>query len=358
MADAPIAKTGSLQSVSEGVRNQGQDWSPGLVSVVVPIYGVEDYLERCLDSLLGQTYRRLELILVDDGSPDRCGAICDAYASRDQRIRVIHQQNAGVSAARNNGLGSAGGEFLMFVDPDDWVHTDLVEHLVEVASTTHADLTVCGFVRVSDGDQPSLSAQGDVDVMNGFEALHLYAGTKAGLMTAPWGKLYRRHLYEHIEFPVGRRYEDDFTTYRVVAGAGTVAVSSRELYFYFVRPTSATLRPQHFEGLLDRAEALMGQARFFDGLGVLDSSRASYKKAFLIYRQVRGDVLASGRDDLIAALRSSTKEAARSVTRNDDSFSMRLFARIYPCMPAVFDGGIALRRRAVKLLGSSMLKTD
>lgn len=204
-----------------------------LISIIVPVYKVEPYLRECIDSILAQTYRDFELILVDDGSPDRCGAICDEYAAQDSRIRVVHQENGGLSAARNTGLEIAAGDYITFVDSDDVVHPEYLSFLFEILCKTGADISICRFLRYS-GETPAaepceiaISA-----VMTGRESCYALYGDEAVVYTTAWGKLYRRKLFEGVRYPVGRIHEDEATTYKLLYQANKVAVLENELYLY------------------------------------------------------------------------------------------------------------------------------
>ena len=142
-----------------------------LISVVVPVFKVEGYLNRCVDSVLGQTYDNFELILVDDGSPDRCGEICDEYAGRDQRVRVLHKENSGLSAARNSGIEIARGDYLTFLDSDDWVHELYLERLHNLLITTSSDISVGNFIQTVEEDVEVDLTNPKIEVLSGLEAL-------------------------------------------------------------------------------------------------------------------------------------------------------------------------------------------
>ena len=207
-----------------------------LISVIVPVYKVEPYLRRCLDSLVGQTYTNLEILLVDDGSPDRCGAICDEYAARDSRITVIHQKNGGVSAARNTGLDAAKGEWLGFVDSDDWIEPEMYAALLEAAVRTGADIAVCGkwleYARRS--KQVCWETE---QLLTREEAMGQLLDDRQ-MQNSLWDKLVRRELFAGIRFPVGKRYEDLAVMYRVIEQASRVCCLPRPMYHYLQRQGS------------------------------------------------------------------------------------------------------------------------
>lgn len=211
-----------------------------MISVIVPVYKVEPYLRQCIDSILAQTYTDFELILVDDGSPDNCGAICDEYARRDARIRVIHQENGGLSAARNAGIDIAKGEYLSFVDSDDMITETYLEKLLDTLTKEHADISVCGMLKFQDGTEPETSSDEIelVETMSGRDAcLSIYRmDGKVPVMAC--GKLYKRGLFEEIRYPKGRIHEDDATTPRVLYNASCVVTNSTRLYLYRQRAGS------------------------------------------------------------------------------------------------------------------------
>ena len=194
------------------------------ISVIVPVYKVEKFLHRCVDSILGQTFRDFELILVDDGSPDSCGEICEAYAARDSRIHVIHQQNGGLSAARNTGIdwvmAESHSHWLAFVDSDDWVHPEFLQQLYRAAEQTLCKISVCGFYR-TEGDP--LPEGEDFSIHDSVTAV-------------AWNKLYHRSLFKKLRYPIGKLHEDEFTTYKAIYQAGKIGVTPARLYAYYQNP--------------------------------------------------------------------------------------------------------------------------
>ena len=207
-----------------------------LISVIVPVYRVEEYLERCVKSILSQTYKNLEVILVDDGSPDQCPAICDACAEKDARVKVIHQENKGLSGARNAGIDAASGEYLAFVDSDDYVSPHFIEELYQLLQDTGCAIGQCRFSYV----------KGDGLVEEGDSAFCIYRGEslmeqlygpeeKATCFVVAWNKLYRAELFKEtgIRYPEGRIHEDEATTYRLFHEAKKLAFLDRALYGYY-----------------------------------------------------------------------------------------------------------------------------
>ncbi len=211
------------------------------ISVIVPVYGVEQYLPKCLDSLLNQTFRDLEVIAVDDGSPDRCGEICDEYGEKDSRVRVIHKENGGLSSARNAGLDIARGEFLSFVDSDDTVTPDCYEKCTQYSEKYGADVVCFGNWEISmdTGERkPGLCPQKE-EVISGKELTRRIL-TWENLDSAACDKLFRRELFDGIRFPVGVWSEDVAVIYRATLKAEKAALCPERFYCYLIREGSIT----------------------------------------------------------------------------------------------------------------------
>ena len=203
------------------------------ISVIVPVYKVEPYLRKCLDSIVGQTYRNLEIILVDDGSPDNCGAICDEYAARDERIKVIHKENGGVASARNAGLAMANGDYIGWIDSDDWIETDMLEFLLEGAQRHGADIAVCGRVEVYPTRQVPLGWENE-KILDAEQAIGFLLEDDL-LRNYLCDKLWRRELFQDICFPEGRNFEDVAVTYRLIEKAEKIVCLPGYKYFYLQR---------------------------------------------------------------------------------------------------------------------------
>ena len=259
-----------------------------LVSVIVPVYNVERYLPACVESILGQTHRNIEVILVDDGSSDGCGSLCDDYAHRDRRVRTIHQANRGLSAARNAGLDVAEGEFVSFVDSDDAVSPFFVETLLggmvaeipKSGSSFSVDIVQCGFCRERQELERPL---GEVayERLTGLQASERLQFDSTGGCTVVWNKLYRRELFENLRFPEGKRHEDEFVTYWALWMAGGVSVTDACLYYYRQRGDSITGKGFDAHSL-DAIEALEQRAAFYrehgeERLAVLTDATTCYR---------------------------------------------------------------------------------
>ncbi len=234
------------------------------ISVIVPVYKVEPYLRRCVDSILGQSFTDFELILVDDGSPDGCPAICDEYAAKDSRILVIHQENAGLSAARNAGIdwvfANSGSQWLTFIDSDDWVHPEYLQRLLAAAETMGCSLSVCGLLRTEGGALPEGLQETQAERLTANEFYCNRAGEHFS-PAAACAKLYFRELFLHLRFPVGKFHEDEFTTYQTVYRAGEVAMCTQLLYAYYTNP-AGIMHTQWSPRKMDAVEAYERQLAF------------------------------------------------------------------------------------------------
>ncbi len=212
-----------------------------MISIIVPIYNVERYLERCVNSLISQTYKDIEIILVDDGATDNSGIICDKLGEQDERIRVIHKKNGGLSDARNVGISVSNGKYILLVDSDDYVEYTMCEELIKVAEETDADLVSFREQKVDEESGavmgPPLKETKNVEVMSGYEAGEKYLYGKY-IQHSACSKLYKRKLFDRVVFPVGMLAEDYATTYLYVFYSDKVAYYDRKLYFYSIRANS------------------------------------------------------------------------------------------------------------------------
>lgn len=236
-----------------------------LISVIVPVYKVEKFLNTCLNSILKQTYTNFELILVDDGSPDNSGQICDEFAKKDSRIKVIHQKNGGLSVARNSAINVAKGDYLTFIDSDDFIFSEYLEKLVNACETYCADIAVCGTIRCSSTDSletvqthPSSCAC----VSFGDDRMHEFFVSDK-ITTMACSKLYNRTIFQHLRFPIGKYNEDIFTTYLAIDKANKVVVCDYAGYIYRVNENSI-INESFSKRKLDSIEASIIRAKFIE----------------------------------------------------------------------------------------------
>lgn len=209
-----------------------------MISVVVPVYKVEPYLAQCVDSILSQTYQDLEILLIDDGSPDKCPAMCDEYAKKDKRIRVIHQENQGLAEVRNVGIREAKGEYIQYVDSDDWIEPDMLETCYNFMKKYDADI-VCfrAIGEYEGGIQGHLGLNYSPRLMDSAEAVSVLFFPHYVDVIA-WNKLMKAEILRGIEYPTGKLYEDMYTTYKILANARKILCISNELYHYRKREGS------------------------------------------------------------------------------------------------------------------------
>lgn len=225
-----------------------------MISVIVPVYKVEAYLDKCVQSIVDQTYRDLEIILVDDGSPDRCGQMCDAWAEKDCRIQVVHKENGGLSDARNAGMAVATGEYIGFIDSDDYISPDMYRLLLEHMTADGSDIAACGVEMVYEDGTPSriLTPEG-THILESHQAME--AIVRETLLLQPvWYKLYKTDLIRDIPFAVGKCHEDVFWSWQVIARANRVSVFDAPCYCYLQRGGSI-MNEKFSEKRLDAIEA-------------------------------------------------------------------------------------------------------
>ena len=231
------------------------------VSVIVPVYKVEEYLYRCLDSLCAQTLDSVEFLLVDDGSPDNCGDICEQYSRKDSRFLVFHKSNGGLASARNYGIERARGEYIMFVDSDDWVRSDFCRTAYNSAIIHDSDLVMfCSAVVRSVYDT---SVMRRTDLIEGHkswqEAIDLVLSS---VNVYAWNKIYKRSLFEGIRYPEGRLFEDQPVTWKLIYKAQNVYFTNEVLYYYFMRDSSIA-HQETYKATKDKFEMRM---QFYDGI--------------------------------------------------------------------------------------------
>lgn len=208
-----------------------------LVSIIVPVFNTEKYIRRCVDSILSQSYTEIELILIDDGSTDQSGAICDQYAKDDSRVITLHQENKGLSNARNRGLDIATGEWITFVDSDDFIAQDFVEYMLKMCIKYQVDISECKTMRGTDDFLPEGT---DKVIEKKWEFRKLYIASGRKFRVTVWAKLYKRNLFLDYHFPEGKINEDDDASFKLLYKAREIAVSDRYLYYYFQSENSIT----------------------------------------------------------------------------------------------------------------------
>lgn len=306
-----------------------------VISVIVPIYKVENYLRRCADSILAQTFTDFELILVDDGSPDNCGIICDEYAEKDSRIHVIHKQNGGLSDARNVGIDWAfeksNSEWITFIDSDDWIHPKYLEALYNAIKETGCSMSFCGFER-TEGEDPAVYESLLAPEVYNSEDFYCEKNVNAVIAVC---KLYKKSDFKDIRYPVGKLHEDEFTTYKILFKYENLAFVDQPLYFYYQNPNSI-MQSKWSVKKLDSIEALKGQVEFFlcndysDALkysitSLLINIHKHYKKINDCNdKSIQNKYLPQLKKEMRRVLRLATKKGVCSVNNVNDIYLYEL----------------------------------
>ncbi len=240
------------------------------ISVIVPVFNVEKYLKRCVDSLVLQTFSELEIILVDDGAQDSSGQLCDLYALEDQRIKVIHKKNGGLSSARNAGLSIAQGEYIAFIDSDDYIQIDMMEKMYKKAQEEMADLIVCAYTCYRQEDGELISEKDNVQlecVVDSGTALKYLVENRYNGMVMAWNKLYHRKLFKNIRYPEGKLHEDEYIIHRLLYLSNKIVFMPDTFYNYMIGNSSIT--------------TVKYNVRRLDGIGALLDRHAFFKEKHL-----------------------------------------------------------------------------
>lgn len=247
-----------------------------LVSIIVPIYNVEKYLSRCVDSIIKQSYENIEIILIDDGSKDKSGEIADTYADISHKVNVFHKENGGLSDARNYGLSNAKGKYVCFIDSDDYVHCDFVKQLVNICEKYNCEIAQCSFQYTTISNQIREDADSSIKVFTNIQMLNqLYNETYLNTVVA-WNKMYRKDLFTEIKYPTGRIHEDEATTYKLIYAATQIGITAEKLYFYY-QNSESIMHKKYSLKRLDILYAIEERKKFYFEKGLID---LSYKDCY------------------------------------------------------------------------------
>ena len=235
-----------------------------LISIIIPVYNVEKYVEQCIKSVINQTYKKLEIILVDDGSLDRSGKICDDYAKKDKRIIVIHKKNGGLSDARNKGLDIAKGEYITFIDSDDYVKNTFIEDLYTAITKNNAELSICNINEVNDkGEIIGNIGFSEDKLIKGKKLLNNFCEDINVIETiVAWNKMYSKEIIKDFRYPKGRIHEDEALTYKILYFTKKISIINKYLYFYRRNANSITGKGFNIKRI-DYIEALEERLEFF-----------------------------------------------------------------------------------------------
>lgn len=244
------------------------------ISIIVPVYNVEKYLENCIESILNQTFKDFELILVDDGSTDNSGKICDIYEKKDSRIKVIHKNNEGLSSARNTGLDIACGKYVGFVDSDDSIHPKMYEVLYNLIEKYKSDISCCNYkytYDISNQNHEELNLN-EVIEMSNIEAIEkLYDKDLGVRLVVAWNKLYNKRLFDNIRYKVGRLHEDEFMAHRILYNSKKITYVDNELYYYLQREGSI-MSKKSYKRKVDALLSKSDRMRFCNKVGLTSMS--------------------------------------------------------------------------------------
>ena len=252
-----------------------------LVSIIIPMYKVELYLERCIHSVMVQTYHNLEIILVDDGSPDRCGEICEFFAQKDSRIKVYHKINGGLSDARNYGIERSHGTYITFIDSDDYVAANYVEYLLDLLMRYNADISCCCMINTAK-DTVTYGTNNKIpqeQLLTGKEACRELLGSLYHVMVTAWGKLYKSKIVKNYSFPVGRKHEDEAITCKYYYAANKVVVGNHCLYGYF-QNSNSIMHSNSASLYVDAIWTQEHRAKFFEEHNENNLAQAAWDKLF------------------------------------------------------------------------------
>lgn len=245
------------------------------LSIIVPVYNVERYLCKCIDSILNQSFKDLELILVDDGSIDNSGEICDKYSCKDKRVKVIHKKNGGVSSARNTGLKIANGEYIGFVDPDDWIETNMYERMYNEIIKTNSDIIICNFKKIFENREEKYIYENKSLELNNIEALNELYNIKY-IYNFAWNKIYKKSLFDNLKYKEGFIYEDEFIIHQLLYKSNKVSYIPEHFYNYYQRKGSIINSGFNIKKF-DKIRALSERIEFFEKLKLYDLVKKAEK---------------------------------------------------------------------------------
>lgn len=277
-----------------------------MLSVIIPIYNVEKYLTKCIESVINQTYKNIEIILVNDGSTDNSKAIIDKYSSIDSRIKVINKKNGGLSDARNVGIELAKGEYITFLDSDDWIELNMYEKLYKYIKQENADIVQCSYQKVYDEEVNNQKNKEEVNIMSGEKSLY-NLGEKTVVV---WNKIYKRELFNDIRFPKGKYHEDEFTIYKVLYKANKIVDLNLPLVYYRQREDSIMNSKFNLKRL-DALEAFNERLAFYKEKNLDELQQITFAQILhftnLFYIKIKDSDI-DNKHEILKVLRKSIKK--------------------------------------------------
>ncbi|MGN1313728.1 MAG: glycosyltransferase [Lachnospiraceae bacterium] len=339
------------------------------ISVIVSIYNIKEYLPRAIESIRLQTYGELEILLVDDGSTDGSGKICDEYAARDERIRVIHKENGGLSDARNAGIEAAHGEYMAFVDGDDWIDENMYEDMLKALQKSGADLAVCNYKEVSQSGVKDTSTD-EIKVWEGRETLKLFIEEDESyqIQNAAWNKLYTRELMGNLRFPRGKLFEDIVYTTRLIAASKKCVYLNRAYYNYVTDRGDSIMNSRKVERILtDQVPAYLEKGSFLKELGEEELYAAHqyfFLKRMLLHYREASLKKPEGCEQFLKQMRQVILQQAdwsiykKQPSRRGDYFRLKLFCqspKLYTDFMDLNEGFIIPSKQKWKLRGKQQV---
>lgn len=310
-----------------------------LVTVIIPVYNVEKYIDRCMESVLGQTYSNLEIILIDDGSKDNSGRMIDEYATRDSRITVVHKENGGQASARNLGLTMAKGEYVCFVDSDDCIHERYVEILLAMCNDTGCDLAICTYEDF-EGESTDWKRElpdAEIKMETPVQTLDAIFSPRNVETIVVWNKMYKRSNIMNVRFTEGRIFEDEAVSARLIYASSKVARVEKPLYYYF-QNNSGTMGGKFTLKKLDILWALEDRMQFFKENNLME---LYYKDAYkymckLLTHYYRVSVMDEKHPDILNDIKEKYKKTGKECQNCGWSLKRRIAMKLFGIMPGLY----------------------
>lgn len=311
-----------------------------LVSLIVPVYNAESFLDDCMRSILKQTYNNLEIILIDDGSTDASPKMCDAYAAEDTRVLVIHKEHGGLSAVRNHGINEAAGEFIVFIDSDDTVDEDYISYLYGLITKYNTSMSICQH-RVISNDRVIHEYGSDGDECLTSKTCLTRMLYHDVIDTSAWSKMYRRELFDGVSYPEGRRYEDIATTYKLMVKCDNIAVGYESKYSYAVHVNSIVNAPfeKYKLDMLDMTDDMgTNVLKIYPDLDKAVMRRRVYSRFSTLNQMLHTDEYPEVREEIISFIKTNGKEVVKGpLTPRRDKIAYTLLKISFPLYRFVWD---------------------
>lgn len=324
-----------------------------LISIIVPVYKVEKYLNKCVDSIINQTYKNLEIILVDDGSPDRCPQICDEYTKKDNRIKVIHKKNGGLSDARNIGIDNSTGEYIMFIDSDDYINDKMVELLYNNIKEKKSDVAICNFEYIFENCNSKKVPNITPTILNSNQFWNLYYSEQGYVVfcVVAWNKLYKKELFKTIRYDVGKYHEDEFIIHKIINQCNKISCINDKLYYYLQRENSIMFDSKlKFLKSLHSLEAFNLRTTYFINKGFNSLAQKSFSFACRHLLNVYDikDSLNSTEQNEYNRLKEELVSLGKKISSKNSSFKFKLKKFLVLYNMDLYSKLRQLKRRKVK----------